>query len=502
MNFLDIYTTIKTNKNHTEILQRLGYNLTKDEFSDFKVLIELILEHNYMSTIELVDHTENFIFGFDIPRIGEEFDLIRLGKNYNINIEIKNHSTDDKKRTQIESGAYYLESLKNPTLYFSFDVEEQSILFGDSVKGKVHFRSISLVEMVERIKDQEVDYSTDIKKVLIPEEFLVNPFIDTSLFLNEKYFLTAHQQNIYKETLAEISNDIIAPIAIQGGAGTGKSLLLYTIARSLTNRKVVVIHSGYLNQGHKELNEHGFKIIPALEIKNVNYENIDFILIDEAQRTYITQLNILFEQADKHNIKLLFFFDPKQTFSVEEDGYENKKRLIDYTKDRSGKIFKLKDTVRSNYQVAEFVDQMFEYNVNDIKKISNNNREIIIRYYDSFKDFLSHEFKLYLNGYVLLGYTSSRYRKDKYFKYSSYIKPQDVVGQEFDKIAVIIDADFFYKPNKRETTFRLNTRTNSTHYSGTKMLYSNVTRAREKLFIAVIDNPEVYTRLLSFVETM
>lgn len=502
MNFLDIYTTIKANKNHTEILQRLGYNLTKDEFSDFKVLIELILEHNYMSTIELVNHTENFVFGFDIPRIGEEYDLIRLGKNYNINIEIKNYSNDDKKRKQIESGAYYLESLNSPTLYFSFDVEEQSILFGDSVKGKIHFRIISLVEMVERIKDQEVDYSTDIKKMLIPEKFLVNPFIDTNLFLNGKYFLTAHQQYIYKQTLAEISNDIIRPIAIQGGAGTGKSLLLYTIVRALTNQKSVVVHSGYLNEGHKELNRHGFNVIPALKIENINYTNIDFILIDEAQRTYISQLEILFEQADKHNIKLLFFFDPKQTFSVEEDGYENKKRIVNYTKERSGQIYKLKNTVRSNYQIAEFVDQMFEFNINDIEKISNSNREIIIRYYDSFQDFLSHEFELHCNGFKLLGYTSSRYRKDKYFKYSSYIKPHDVVGQEFDKIAVIIDADFFYKPNKSETTFRLNTESNGTHYSGTKMLYSNVTRARKKLFIAVINNPEVYTRLLSFVETM
>ena len=38
----------------------------------------------------------NFFFGYNIPQIGKEFDLLRIGNNYNLNIEIKAHQ--QKKR--------------------------------------------------------------------------------------------------------------------------------------------------------------------------------------------------------------------------------------------------------------------------------------------------------------------------------------------------------------------------------------------------------------------
>lgn len=116
MDFLGIYTLINNTDDFTETLNNLGYNMRESEFLDFKVLVDLILETKCMSYFDLVEYTGNFTFGFEIPRIGKEFDLLRLGKNYNINIEIKNSSSSDKKRKQIETGAYYLKSLETPTL--------------------------------------------------------------------------------------------------------------------------------------------------------------------------------------------------------------------------------------------------------------------------------------------------------------------------------------------------------------------------------------------------
>lgn len=502
MDFLGIYTIIQNTENYVEFLQNLGYKFRKEEFLDFSELIDLILETNCMSYYELVEYTENFTFGYEIPRIGEEFDLIRLGKNYNINIEIKNSSTEVRKRKQMENNAYYLEALKNPTLYYSFDVEERSILFGDWVDGILHFRYIELDELIERIKDQKVDYSTEIKNVLTSEKFLVNPFTDTDLFLGNKYFLNAHQLNIFNEIIDNISTDIFSPVSIEGSAGTGKTLLLYTLADYLADSENIIIHSGNLNNGHNVLNDHNFNIFPAKEIKDIDFSNIQFIFIDEAQRTYIEQLNLLFDQSDKYNIKILFFFDPKQTFFDNEKGYKNKDMINNYTKERKGQIFKLSTRVRSNFQIVKFINQIFEFNINNTKVIDNSNQKIIIKYYNSYNDFLAHEEKIYFSEYILLGYASSKFKKDKYYKYSSYGIPHGVVGQEFDNIAVIIDENFYYEVNQTETTFRLKSSNDNSYYSGERMLYNNLTRAREKLFIAVIDNPDVYGKLLSFVSTM
>lgn len=502
MDFLGIYTIIKNTDNFTEVLDNLGYSMRENEFLDFKVLIDLILETGCISYFDLVEFTENFTFGYEIPRIGKEFDLLRLGKNYNINIEIKNSSSTDTKRKQIENGAYYLKSLDTPTLYYSFDVEEESILFGDPLEDNISFRTIGLNEMVERIKDQEVDYTTDIRKVLTPEQFLVNPFTDTDLFLKHKYFLNAQQQNLFNDIINEISKSDLSPVAIEGGPGTGKSLLLYSLENYLNNKDSIIIHSGNLNYGHDELNEHNFNIYPAKDIKRIDYSDIKYIFIDEAQRTYNPQLNVLFKMADELDIKLLFFFDPKQTFSNDENGHKNKQMILDYTKERKGRYCKLGKSVRSNYKIVEFINQMFQFNINDIKTIENLNQEVIIKYYNSFGDFLGHESKIIFNDYALIGYTSSRYKRDKYFKYSSYDLPHDTVGQEYDKVAVIIDKDFYYKGNKPKTTYRLNAYNDDAYYSGVKMLYNNVTRAREKLFIAVIDNPEVYSKLLMLVDSV
>lgn len=502
MDFLGIYTLINNTDDFTETLNNLGYNMRESEFLDFKVLVDLILETKCMSYFDLVEYTGNFTFGFEIPRIGKEFDLLRLGKNYNINIEIKNSSSSDRKRKQIETGAYYLKSLKTPTLYYSFDVEEESILFGDPLEDNISFRTIGLDEMVERIKDQEVDYTMDIRKVLTPEQFLVNPFTDTNLFLEHKYFLNAQQQNIFNDIIDDISKSNLSPVAIEGGPGTGKSLLLYSLSNYLNNKESIIVHSGNLNYGHDKLIEHKFNIYPAKDVKKIDYSDIKYIFIDEAQRTYIHQLNTLFEIAEDLDIKLLFFFDPKQTFSEDESGSKNKEMIVDYTKKREGRYSKLGKIVRSNHKIVEFINQMFQFNINEIKTIENLNQEVIIKYYNSFEDFLGHESKIIFNDYALIGYASSRYKKDKYFKYSSYGLPHDTVGQEYDKVAVIIDKDFYYKGNKPKTTYRLNAYNDDAYYSGVKMLYNNVTRAREKLFIAVVDNPEVYSRLLSLLDNI
>src|SRR5699024_8746734 len=65
---------------------------------------------------DLVKYLDLFSIGYDVKQIGKEFDLLRIGSNYNLNIELKSEFTSsDKIKRQLVKNDYYLNPLKKPT---------------------------------------------------------------------------------------------------------------------------------------------------------------------------------------------------------------------------------------------------------------------------------------------------------------------------------------------------------------------------------------------------
>lgn len=52
-----------------------------------------------MPSDEISESTDFFLFDYTIPQIGKEFDLLRFGANYNINIELKSQQLLKHKRS-------------------------------------------------------------------------------------------------------------------------------------------------------------------------------------------------------------------------------------------------------------------------------------------------------------------------------------------------------------------------------------------------------------------
>ena len=67
------------------------------------------------------------------------------------------------------------------------------------------------------------------------------------------------------------------------------------------------------------------------------------------------------------------------------------------------------------------------------------------------------------------------------------INAHAVIGQEFPKVACVMDQNFKYKENK--LTARVG------YYAPKGMLYQIVTRAVDELKIVVFNNPELYLKL-------
>lgn len=69
----------------------------------------------------------------------------------------------------------------------------------------------------------------------------------------------------------------------------------------------------------------------------------------------------------------------------------------------------------------------------------------------------------------------------------------EVIGQEFEKVVVIIDENFKYKNNRLEAETW-----NSGNY-GARMLYQAITRAKDELYIIVINNNILFNHCMNII---
>src|SRR5699024_6499535 len=80
---------------------------------------------------------------------------------------------------------------------------------------------INTKEVVDTMSKYRTPNFIHLDEVFQPSNYLISPFNDTEKFLDNKYILTQHQQNIVKSIKNSKSHFII-----EGKAGTGKSLVL------------------------------------------------------------------------------------------------------------------------------------------------------------------------------------------------------------------------------------------------------------------------------------
>lgn len=431
-----------------------------------------------------------FYVGYTIPQIGKEFDLLRFGKDVVLNIEIKNKSTEDKIRKQLVRNKYYLGFIGRKIYAFTYVSESQEIYFLNDdeqlEKTKIEF-------FLELLTQQVLDDIEDPNKLFNPSDYLVSPFNSTSKFLSGEYFLTKQQESIKNEVtdLLLLSSEAKF-ISIIGSAGTGKTLLTYDIAKDaiLNKKKTLIIHCGLLNYGHTLLIQNGWVIAPIKSYRDHDFTGYDLIVIDEAQRIYPDQLEAIIEKAKLAKSCCIFSHDKLQTLA----GWEERR-------DVSGKIasissiteYKLSEKIRTNKEIAAFMKMLFSRN-RSLPIQSNGNIEI--NYFGTNEDA-----KNYLDGldggkWEILRFTPSQYKNEHHEKYSKEFSKTShkVIGQEFDGVVVTVDQFFSYDGNGN-LIYKGNA-----YYDPPKMLFQNITRARNKLNIVIIGNPELLSRCITILK--
>ncbi|MGR6838034.1 DNA/RNA helicase domain-containing protein [Aliivibrio wodanis] len=361
MKSINIISLVQAHSNlepteYSAYIKHYGIDIKNNEVDDLRHLAL-----NMHEILPFVNIFNNFYVGYKIQHISKEFDLLRFGSNYTINIELKSNSTEDKIKTQLVRNKYYLSHINKVVHNFTYVVQKNELYKLDN-NDELEVVDFSL--LTQLLTNQNLMSLDNPDSLFNPSDYLVSPFNSTEKFINSQYFLTNQQEDIRTQVVSLVTKDIAAFISINGGPGTGKTLLTYDVVKCLKNNKsTLIVHCGQLNEGHHRLIQLGWNIIPIKSFRNYDLSNVDLVVIDETQRIYVNQLEQLVIDARASNTSCILSYDKQQTLSTKERlaDIESKINAI------SGIVkFKLSDKIRTNKEIASFIKVLFNSRRTDV----------------------------------------------------------------------------------------------------------------------------------------
>lgn len=434
---------------------------------------------------------DNYFVGYSIPQIGKEFDLLRFGVDSVIDIEIKHSASSEKVERQLRRNAYYLSFLTDRKKFlFSYVCDTKKVYRWDGSKVE----ECPLSVLTDSIEKQGYFKLKDIDSLFNPANYLVSPFNSTEAFVRREYFLTKQQEEIKRDVFRTIERGKSQFMAITGKPGTGKTLLLYDIVADLKDagNRVLIIHSGILNYGQQELiDKSGWEIISAKRLQRCNLANYDVVVVDESQRIYPSQFREITESIVRNGSTCIFSYDENQCLRDAESAWNNAGKIRRMC---TNDLYELKDKIRTNREVAEFIGRMLDkrhpYAIGHYPNVS-------VSFCSDCGDTKAMLMMLQNQGWCVPVYTPSQYQPFGYERYS--IRSQsahEVVGQEFDNVVAVIDQDFQYDNDGRLCTCKTS---DNRIYNKYKMLYQIISRTRQRLHILFIGNRDVFSHCLKLL---
>lgn len=464
-------------------------NVKSKEFGVTKTLVDLLLGIG----AEVKDF-ENFFVSFTIEQIGKEFDLIKLDKdNLVLNIELKSEDIGEEAiKNQLEKNRYYLKHLASDLRLYTF-VESTKELYKYTPKG---IRLVELEDLKDSMQLFQKSLETNIESLFHANNYLISPLNTPQKFLSGDYFLTNQQRDIKKKIVTLISkNDKKHIIGITGKAGTGKTLLLYDIIKEIAEggSECCLIHSGILCDGHKILNRtwKNVSIFPAKDLNGDGGEilkNYQYIFVDESQRIYIETFEKIKEEVISESKTVIFAYDYVQSLSKAEVNRNIPAKLQEV----DGFVeYILSDKIRTSKEIASFTRTMMNLNnrargymdYSDIDVLFANNTEEAMKLIDLYDE----------KGYVFISYTQSMYYRNSIDLYPSTYDTHHVIGQEYDKVMIMMDGNFRYD-RERRIQGKEHPNPDLLFY---KLLYQAISRAREKICVLVVENYKLFTDILN-----
>ena len=458
---IDLNTILNHNEN--DIKQFLRFNgIKKFDESDIKSMLKIT---NYIDR----DNRNGFNVSYNISRLEKEFDLVKIGNNIIVDIELKLTKKDIEqcKNNYKIFKQHYNEYDINVLCY---ECESNNIYYYNPEAKKLELYNY---ERLNNILSKIINF-----KMLDIDININSIYMEPSFFLEKKYELS-NSQNITKgKILNGLENDNKKILLISGRAGTGKTLLALDLLEELSSSNIDV---EYLTPF--KLNN----IVDASLIKKYNMKTVksflsnsltsDYVIIDEAQRLKYSDIEKLENLINK---RIILFGDINQNIDS-ESCFEQL-----YMDRSNNEIYNMNQIIRTDDTFDLFAKRILGISTNGIKKKVFDRTKIEI-------EMLSQESLNNLGEYVFLEPAKSLYFDDCRTECinrncgligSKCIRtsvPYNVIGKEFDKVVIFFCDGFTIKDDIIYSTKKV------CYGNLRKQIYSIITRCTQSLKIITHD---------------
>lgn len=472
--------------------------MDEDELEDFTKLVKLIISNSNDDSIY-----DGYLLNYTFYNgVREEFDILRFGETQNLNIELKSKKNPEDIKEQLLRHKHLLTLLKKDSMN-----KQQPVKL---------FTYVSSTNKLWKLTDNDQLVITNIEDLIncIDKNWLrknplndldltsmiISPYSEPVDFVEHNYFLTDNQSQTVKKIINYDKNGI----CLTGGPGSGKTLVLFDVAKkeSSNGKSVIFILCSQLNneicQQLKDIFK--FDIMPikrAIPYSNNDEQNYEFlkqydvIIVDEAQRIYENQLNCILKMK---NQKKIFSCDQKQTLHSIEEKLNVTKKLSD----NGLKTFNLSKKIRSNPAMSSFIQKLLNKKANKIQPFDFENVDAV--YFDDID-----EAKKYMetmkneDNFKIIEPTpyktkSSGIEKRKKIMESS-ISTHESIGKEYDNVLIPMDKNYEYDENDKLTSIY----SQWYPYNEESLLFEALTRVRKRLLIVVINNPNLFEKILKIL---
>lgn len=496
-------------------LYLLTRDMDKNTYTEFENILSArkermqVKEHEFGSLRRLVDilqekgvtiaQLDGFFYSYTIRQIGKEFDLLKIdAPNRVLNIELKSMSvTEEKIERQLLKNKYYLGTLADRLDMYTY-VEETDSLYTlqDNVLKKAEFS-----ELVCAVKSFS-EYGTDNPdKLLQAKNYLISPLNMPKEFLEGRYFLTQQQEMIKKSICESLSdeNSCTSYWGITGIAGTGKTLIMYDLAKEMSkNGRVLLIHCGILSDGHRMLNDmmENVDIMSGNDIcgnsfgeKKIVQDRYQFLLVDEAQRMSENALEFI-RSVTGNGIRIcVFSYDYFQILSKTEQRRNIPARIATlpgFTE------LKLSGRIRSNREMNSFIQTLLDLRERDQNHIYQYENVDVLFAKDDKEAAQIINFYRNERGYTFIEYD------DPIKDCPGDINVLETSGMEFEDVIITLTDHFKYSD---EGVLMGNAHPNP-DYSYYRLLFQSVSRTRERLCIVVVGDGVLFGKVLGIQKKM
>lgn len=440
-----------------------------------------------------VEEFDGFYFGFIIPQIGKEFDLLKVTGKRCLNIELKSRDvTEENIHAQLLKNRHYLNHLDRKLSLFTV-VTDTLTCYRLAASGRLVPADLS--EIAEAVHSCNTTYNSHIEKAFSSSEYLISPESNPDKFLQKQYFLTPAQDQVKKDVLKGISGaDSCAFFHVTGRPCTGKTLLIYDLARTLseTGRVLTIIRDEpsdgirIISNALPDLDFAGADSLPPEEeLKDYRY-----LLVDEALRLGTGQFDAVCSAARKNAQICIFSTDPDAVLTRAEQVRDIAGKI--HSLDLSGEYL-LSEKLRMNMEIHTFimklkhlgcrVERTFDFDDVSVNYAGNiSEARSMIGY---FRD----------SGFLFIDARKSR-RDGLFSAYEEKLRSNQIAGREYDKVVMLMDGSFSYD----EDGYLRGIPVPDPDDLYPNVFYPIITRVRERLVLVILDAPELLRGVLSIID--